>query len=234
MFVIGITGPTGAGKTTALRELERLGGQVVDCDALYHELLRTDGALLGRIEAAFPGVVRDWTLDRKALGERVYADPAALKRLTAITWPAVRREVERRLKAGGSGARRPSSVASVRTGDTFPREGRLCKEDLFVIDAIGLFESGLSELCDLSVAVVADEELRVRRLMARDGISEAYARARIAAQKPAEWFAEQADITLENNTDEAAFAARCREAFRVLPRLPRSPRRHIKQEDKQQ
>ena len=101
MYVIGITGPTGAGKTTALRVLERLGGQVVDCDALYHELLRTDGELLGRIEAAFPGVVTNWTLDRKALGERVYADPAALKRLTAITWPAVRREVERLLKNWG-------------------------------------------------------------------------------------------------------------------------------------
>ena len=98
MYVIGITGPTGAGKTTALRVLADMGGQVIDCDAVYHRLLESDGALLGRIEAAFPGVVKDWSLDRKALGARVYGDPEGLKRLTELTWPAVRREVERRLK----------------------------------------------------------------------------------------------------------------------------------------
>ena len=209
MFTIGITGPTGAGKTTALRALEEMGGQVIDCDAVYHRLLETDGALLGRIEAAFPGVVRDWTLDRKALGARVYADPAALQRLTDLTWPAVRREVGRRLKEADAASKGPSSVTSARTGDTFPRGGRL----FAVIDAIGLFESGLAELCDLTAAVVADEEVRVRRLMVRDGISEDYARARIAAQKPAEWFAERADLVLENNGTEAEFAEKCRAEF---------------------
>ena len=125
MLTIGITGPTGAGKTTALGVLEEMGGTVVDCDAVYHRLLETDGELLGRIEAAFPGVVKNWTLDRKALGARVYADPAALDTLTAITWPAVRREVEERLKNADAASKGPSSVTSVRTGDTFPRGGRL-------------------------------------------------------------------------------------------------------------
>ena len=85
MYIIGITGPTGAGKTTALRVLEEMGGKVIDCDAVYHRLLQTDGELLGRIEAAFPGVVQNYVLDRKALGSRVYADQAALKRLTDLT-----------------------------------------------------------------------------------------------------------------------------------------------------
>ncbi|MBO4211587.1 MAG: dephospho-CoA kinase, partial [Oscillospiraceae bacterium] len=80
-----------------------------------------------------------------------------------------------------------------------------------VIDAIGLFESGLGEQCSLTVAVIADPEVRVKRLMARDSISEAYARARIAAQKPARWYAEQADLVLENNGTEAEFEGRCRE-----------------------
>ena len=79
-----------------------------------------------------------------------------------------------------------------------------------VIDAIGLFESGLGAECDLTVAVVADPEIRVRRLMARDGITEAYARSRIAAQKPAAWFAGQADLVLENNGTEAEFEEICR------------------------
>ena len=212
MLTIGITGPTGAGKTTALRVLEEMGGRVVDCDAVYHRLLETDGELLGRIEAAFPGVVKDWVLDRKALGARVYADPAALERLTQITWPAVCREVGRALKKGDAASRGPSSV-SASGAAAFPPGGRLCGEGLFVIDAIGLFESGLAQLCDLTAAVVADEEVRVRRLMARDGITEDYARARIAAQKPAEWFAERADLVLENNGSEAEFAERCRREF---------------------
>ena len=223
MLTIGITGPTGAGKTTALGVLEEMGGTVVDCDAVYHRLLETDGELLGRIEAAFPGVVKNWTLDRKALGARVYADPAALDTLTAITWPAVRREVEERLKNADAASKGPSSVTSVRTGDTFPRGGR----HFAVIDAIGLFESGLSELCNLTAAVVADEEVRVRRLMERDGVTEAYARARIAAQKPAEWFASKADLTLENNGTEAEFAEKCRAEFTKRLQKDKTMREYI-------
>ena len=194
MYVIGITGPTGAGKTTALRVLEEMGGRVFDCDAVYRELLRTDGELLGRIEAAFPGTVRDRTLDRKALGARVFADPEGLEKLTGITQPVVAKRVLEEIRS----LERPSSVVP------FP---------FAVIDAIGLFESGLGETCDLTVAVVADREVRVRRLMDRDGISEAYARARIAAQKPSRWFVEQADLVLENNGTEAEFAETCRTAF---------------------
>ena len=218
MFTIGITGPTGAGKTTALRVLEALGGQVIDCDAVYHGLLETDGELLGRIEAAFPGVVKEYALDRKALGARVYGDPAALERLTEITWPFVTREVARRLAGGRTlcaltAEESPSPVPGSRF--PVPSGGRtLCAPTGFsVIDAIGLFESGLAELCDLTAAVVAEEEVRVKRLMARDGITEDYARARIAAQKPAEWFAGKADLVLENNGTEAEFAERCRKEF---------------------
>ena len=245
MFVIGITGPTGAGKTTALRVLEEMGGAVFDCDAIYHELLRTDGALLGRIEAAFPGVVQNYVLDRKALGRRVFADPKGLDRLTGITWPAVRRKVRQLLENTGEERAHTASAFSARApvgpcgtsrramlGATSHAFWRLrpygavrarppspvpCSPSpvpsFCVIDAIGLFESGLSDLCDLTAAVVADEEVRVRRLMARDGITEDYARARIAAQKPAQWFAARADLVLENNGSEAEFAARCRTEF---------------------
>ena len=214
MFVIGITGPTGAGKTTALRVLERMGGQVYDCDAIYHEMLASDGELLGRIEAAFPGAVKDYTLDRKALGARVFADPEGLQRLTDITQPLVMRRVLERIRASGD----PSSVTSVDTGDTLPRGERLYREDLFVIDAIGLFESGLGAECDLTVAVVADPEIRLRRLMARDGITEDYARSRIAAQKPAEWYASQADVILENNDTADSFAKKCESVFSQMLR----------------
>ncbi len=200
MFIIGITGPSGAGKTTALRVLEQLGGQVYDCDAVYHEMLASDGELLAEIEAAFPGAVQDGTLDRKALGARVFADPEGLRRLTEITQPLVKRRVLEEIRKSEAGCASGGRPMAAPTG-------------FAVIDAIGLFESGLGAECDLTAAVVADEETRVRRLMARDGITEEYARSRIAAQKPAAWFAERADLVLENNGSEAEFAERCCRAF---------------------
>ena len=93
MYVIGLTGPSGAGKTTALRVLEQLGGQVFDCDAIYHEMLRSDPELLERIEAAFPGSVENGVLNRKKLGARLFADPAGLQRLTDLTQPLVAKRV---------------------------------------------------------------------------------------------------------------------------------------------
>lgn len=238
MYIIGITGPSGAGKTTALRVLEALGGRVFDCDAVYHALLRTDGELLGRIEAAFPGAVKDYALDRKALGARVFADPAGLETLTAITQPIVAKRVLEEINRTSKIAVGAHSVRPDCPEQTAQNAGAHCaplQQDgsvssspiaycplpvasFAVIDAIGLFESGLGEQCDLTVAVVADPETRVRRLMARDGVSEDYARARIAAQKPAEFYTAQAALVLENNGAEAEFAQKCRAVFQTILR----------------
>ena len=97
-LVIGFTGPTGAGKTSALRALERLGGLVLDCDAVYHELLRTDESLRGAITDAFgPVFGADGTLDRQKLGTAVFGDPAAMERLNAIIFDRLPRELLRRI-----------------------------------------------------------------------------------------------------------------------------------------
>ena len=87
MTVIGITGPTGAGKTTLLREVEKLGGGVIDCDAVYHELLKSDTALQDRLEKEF-GPLRDeaGAIDRKKLGAVVFHDVEKLETLNAIAW----------------------------------------------------------------------------------------------------------------------------------------------------
>lgn len=187
-FIIGITGPSGAGKTTALDVLQSIGATVYDCDAIYHELLKTDQTMLAGIEAAFPGVVQNGTLDRKALATRVFEDPAALQTLNAVTHPAVKAELLRRME----------------------RE----QPTLAAIDAIGLFEGGLAPLCGLTVAVFAPEQARLTRLMARDGIDEASARARMQAQKSAEEFEALCDVTLHNDGTEAEFRALCEARFR--------------------
>ena len=181
-MIIGITGGTGCGKTTLLNEIRKLDGRGLDCDEIYHELLKSDREMLDSIENRFPGVVENGMLNRKKLGSIVFADEEALLDLNRITHSAVKREVLRRLEAN-------------------PR--------LAAIDAIGLFEGELAELCHVTVAVTAPEEARIRRLMQRDGISEDYARSRIAAQHDESWFRENCRYTLENDGEIDAFATKC-------------------------
>ena len=92
-MIIGITGGTGCGKTTALQAIRELGGIIIDCDAVYHVLLQTDRKMLAAIEARFPGTVIDGVLDRKKLGPIVFSDDQALKDLNAITHKAVKEKV---------------------------------------------------------------------------------------------------------------------------------------------
>ena len=181
-MILGITGGTGCGKTTLLKAIEDLGGLVLDCDAIYHRLLTTDKAMLDAIDARFPGVIEEGTLNRKKLGAIVFSDRQALLDLNAITHAAVKRDVLCQLES------RPTLAA---------------------IDAIGLFEGGLAELCDTTVAITAPEEVRVRRLMERDGISESYARSRIAAQHDEAWFRARCNFILENDRDLTSFQAKC-------------------------
>ena len=181
-MIIGITGGTGCGKTTLLKAIEAAGGLVLDCDAVYHELLATDAALLSAIEARFPGTVENGILQRKKLGAIVFSDKNALEALNRITHSAIKAEILRRLETAPS---------------------------LAAIDAIALFEGGLAELCDVTVAVTAPPEDRVRRLMLRDGISGAYARSRIAAQHEEGWFRQRCGYVLENNGNLDAFATKC-------------------------
>ena len=181
-MIIGITGGTGCGKTTLLEEIRKLGGTVLDCDVIYHQLLQRDKEMLTAIEDRFPGVVEDGSLNRKKLGPIVFSDPQALLDLNAITHSAVKQEVLRQLEA---------------------------KPALAAIDAIGLFEGGLAEICDVTVAVTAPVEQRIQRLMQRDGISESYARSRIEAQHEDRWFRERCDHTLVNDGNIDAFATKC-------------------------
>jgi dephospho-CoA kinase len=194
MFIIGITGGTGSGKTTVLQVLKSLGARAIDCDTLYHNLLETSGEMRGEIDTRFPGVIRNNVLDRKALGRIVFADDKALEDLNAITHRYVAMEVDRLL-----GQWRAENTA------------------LAAIDAIALIESGLGRRCDVVVGVTAPEEVRIRRIMERDGVTEEYARMRINAQKPTSFYVVNCDYILESNAPTSdEFRERCRVFFTDL------------------
>ncbi len=170
MKIIGITGGSGAGKTTVLHELIKHGALAIDCDVVYHQMLKTSPELLSAIEASFPGSVRDGVLDRKKLAE-VFRSPELTDKLSRVTHPFVKRRVERILQEDGY--------------------------EYAAVDAIGLFESGLNELCNVTVFVTAPESVRVKRVMARDGIDETAALTRIHAQKPDSYYIERCDYVID-------------------------------------
>jgi len=195
MTVIGITGPTGAGKTTVLNVLTDMGGAAVDCDAVYHELLRASAPMRHELKTRFGAQIFDQNGDllRKKLGAIVFGDEAALADLNAITHRHIAAQLDR-------------MIAQAKA------EGR----PAIALDAIALLESGVGARCDVTVAVTAPEDVRVRRIVAREGIPEEYAQARAAAQKPSSWFEERCTYTLRNDGNREEFEARARALFELI------------------
>lgn len=191
MTVVGLTGGTGCGKTTAMDAVTALGGLAIDCDEVYHTLGETSESLREQLIARFgPECYATGVLNTKPIGEIVFHDPEALLELNAITHAAVREEVNRRLD-----------------------EWAMAGGTLAAVDAIALFESGLSEDCDFAVGITAPFAQRMARIMARDGISEEYARARITSQKPDDYYETNCARVLRNDGTAAEFAAACKEFF---------------------
>lgn len=193
MQIVGITGGTGCGKTTALRELEKRGAKILDCDAIYHELLENSAELLNELEENFPGAFPEGVFNRKALGTIVFGDAEKLKLLNSIT----HRHISKRVNA-------------------ILREHAMSGGRLAAVDAIELISSGLAALCTTTVAITASREKRIERIMARDNISREYAEMRVDAQRPQEYFEANCAHVLINNTTPADFEAECRKLFEEI------------------
>lgn len=157
-YVLGLTGGTGCGKSEAAQFLRSLGAQVADADAISRALTAPGGAALPEIRRYFGDGVfsEDGSLNRRALGERIFHDPAAKAALEGAIHPRVRSALEEAVR---------TSVARVT-----------------VLDVPLLFETGMEEICDEVWTMSADEETQIARVCARDGLSAEQARARIAGQ----------------------------------------------------
>ena len=192
---IGITGPTGAGKTTALNVLTALGAHIIDADQVYHDLLAHSAPMREALTARFGPAILDGTgqVDRKALGSVVFANPQALADLNAITHRFIIQEIDR--QAAQAEAEGRSAVA---------------------IDAIALIESGVGETCDAVVGILAPREERIRRIMAREGIPEDYARKRVDAQQGDGFFRAHCTHILENQGTAEEFAQKALALFQTL------------------
>ena len=178
MLVIGLTGPTGAGKGAVATVMKDYGIPIIDADDVYHELITPPSPCLQELVETFGKeiLLEDGSLNRRALAAIVFFDPVARERLNAITHRYVMDEVRARM-------------------EHFHRDG----VPTAVLDAPQLFEAGAQKDCDKIISVLADCELRSKRIMARDGITAEAAMRRILAQKSDEFFKTHSDYIIENN-----------------------------------
>jgi dephospho-CoA kinase len=204
VIILGLTGSIGMGKSTAAATLRRLGVRLFDADAEVHRLLGPGGEAVGPVEAGFPGVRNEaGGVDRRRLGQLVFRDPPALRRLEAILHPMVRR-AERRVVA----------------------QARARRERLVVLDIPLLFESGSVERCHFVLVVSAPLRLQRERVMRRPGMNKGRFADILRAQMPDHEKRRRADFVVATALGRSVTFRRLKAIVRTLRRgeLPRPHR----------
>ena len=177
-FVIGLTGPTGAGKSSATAIAEELGFKVIDCDKLARVAVEKGSDGLTALTNVFGNDIlnADGTLNRVILAQRTFSTPENTELLNQTLLPHIVKLVN----------------AEINT-------------ELVLLDAPTLFESGADSLCNEVIAVISDEKTRLARIMERDGIDEEAATLRIKAGKPEEFYIEKTDNIVYNDCELSVF-----------------------------
>jgi dephospho-CoA kinase len=176
-FVIGVTGNIASGKSSVSRLLGEFGATVIDADRVYHELIQPGMPLQNALRDRFGEkiVAFDGQIDRKALGAIVFSDPGALAELDRLTHPAVVAETIDRIERANT--------------------------RVIVVDAVKLYESGISDRCDEVWLVLCNPQTQLARLMSRNGIDRADAERRVTAQPPLEAKIIQSSRIIDNSAD---------------------------------
>ncbi len=175
MKIIGITGGTGAGKSSLCEELKKCGATIIDCDHISRSVTKSDGAAFDEIVEAFGAgmLSADGELNRKALAAVVFNDEQKLELLNQITHKHIFAEMQKQLDK--------------------------CTTPIVVMDVPLLFNADFPFKCDLKVAVLADPEVRLARIMSRDGISKMAALERMKNQMADDEYKSLADVCFVND-----------------------------------
>lgn len=177
MKVYGLTGKTGAGKSTVAEKLEKMGFCVIDGDKIARSITEKGKPAISMLANEFGCdiIEDDGSLNRKLLASRAFKDRESTAKLNAITHPIIKAEFGKELRKAEA------------EGFSFA-----------VIDAAALLESSCKDLCEKIIVVTAPEEIRLSRILLRDGITKEQALIRINAQFPDEYYNEKADILIRN------------------------------------
>lgn len=196
MIILGLTGSIAMGKTTVTNQFAHAGAATTNADAIVHALLEKDAKVIAAVQEAFPQAVENGIVNRRALGDAVFADSAAMKTLENLLHPRVRAaEVAFVLKA--------------------QKEGKW----LVVLDIPLLFETGADARCDKVVVVSASAEIQRERVMSRSGMTEEKFRAILARQMPDAEKRARADYIIETDNGLEHSAAQVRAIIDELQQL---------------
>lgn len=199
MKILGITGPTGAGKSLLCRQFSDCGIPVIDADEVYHQLLLPPSPCLDALQAAFGDTIfnSDGTLNRPALSEIVFRNEEKLRLLNHTVLGFVLEKIRAILRE-------------------WEQNGVTCA----VLDAPTLIESGFHRECHTVISVLAPRSLRIERIRQRDALTEQQATDRINAQKSDDFYRSHSDYVLINDGNEAEFLAKAQALTKELSVFP--------------
>ncbi len=192
--VVGLTGPIGAGKSTVAMRFAERGFYVIDADRVARKIVEKSSAVLIELSNTFGNNIleADGSLNRKRLAARAFASKENTQRLNQITHPAIIAEIN-------------NEIAT-------------CQQDLILLDAPQLFESGCDKICSTVVGVLADKDLRIKRVQARDSLTAEQIDDRMKVQYPDSFYLEHCNHIVYNNDDTEALLARTDEVIDIVLR----------------